>query len=98
MKILVEEEYGFKYWLWEIDAQWNEITDLLDEKINRVFWYSSNLPSQFPDGTWEELEWENYRELLFGEEFDAWCHLHTHDDSKYALREQMEIGSYDETE
>jgi len=96
MKILVEEEYGFKYWLWEVDASWNEITDLLDEKINRSFWYSSNLPSQFPDGTWEELVWEDYRELLFGEEFDAWCHLHTNEDSKYCLREEMEI--HDEAE
>jgi len=29
--------------------------------------------------------------MLFGEEFDAWCHLHTQEDSKYALKEQMEI-------
>lgn len=91
MTILVEEEYGFKYWLWEVDASWSEITDKLDEKINRTHWYSSNLPFQFPDGVWTEIEYEEYRRLLFGEEFDAWCHLHTNEDSKYALREQMEI-------
>ncbi len=92
MTILVEEEYGFKYWLWEVDASWSEITDKLDEKINREHWYSSNLPFQFPDGVWTEIEYEEYRHLLFDEEFDAWCHLHTNEDSKYALREQMEIS------
>ncbi len=91
MTILVEEEYGFKYWLWEVDAGWTEIKDKLDEKINRDHWYSSNLPFQFPDGVWTEIEYEEYRRLLFGEEFDAWCHLHTQEDSKYALKEQMEI-------
>ncbi len=91
MTILVEEEYGFKYWLWEVDAGWSEIKDKLDEKINRDHWYSSNLPFQFPDGVWTEIEYEEYRRLLFGEEFDAWCHLHTQEDSKYALKEQMEI-------
>ena len=92
MTILVEEEYGFKYWLWEVDASWSELTDKLDEKINREHWYSSNLPFQFPDGVWTEIEYEEYRRLLFDEEFDAWCHLHTNEDSKYALREQMEIS------
>ncbi len=91
MTILVEEEYGFKYWLWEVDAGWPEIKDKLDEKINRDHWYSSNLPFQFPDGVWTEIEYEEYRRMLFGEEFDAWCHLHTQEDSKYALKEQMEI-------
>ncbi len=91
MTILVEEEYGFKYWLWEVDAGWPEIKDKLDEKINRDHWYSSNLPFQFPDGIWNEIEYEEYRRMLFGEEFDAWCHLHTQEDSKYALKEQMEI-------
>jgi len=91
MRLLVEEEYGFKYWLWEVDAGWPEIKDKLDEKINRDHWYSSNLPFQFPDGVWTEIEYEEYRRMLFGEEFDAWCHLHTQEDSKYALKEQMEI-------
>ena len=95
MTILVEEEYGFKYWLWEVDASWSELTDKLDEKINREHWYSSNLPFQFPDGVWTEIEYEEYRRLLFDEEFDAWCHLHTNEDSKYALREQMEISDND---
>ena len=95
MTILVEEEYGFKYWLWEVDSNWNEIKHNLDEKINRQHWYASNLPFQFPDGVWTEIEYEEYRELLHGEEFDAWCHLHTQEDSKYALKEQLEIGYYD---
>jgi len=91
MTILVEEEYGFKYWLWEVDAGWSEVKDKLDEKINRDHWYSSNLPFQFPDGVWTEIEYEEYRRIMFAEEFDAWCHLHTEDDSKYALKEQMEV-------
>ena len=96
LKIIVEEEYGYKYWLWEVDASWEDIKDILDEKINHKHWYASNLPFQFPDGEWTEIEYDEYRELLFGEEFDVWSHLHTHDDSKYCLREEMEI--HDEAE
>ena len=92
MTILVEEEYGFKYWLWEVDAGWTEIKDKLDEKINRTHWYSSNLPFQFPDGTWTELPYEDYRRTLYGDEFDAWCHLHTQEDSEYRLIEDMNKG------
>ena len=40
MKILVEEEYGYKYWLWEVDATWEEVKYNLDEKINRTHWYA----------------------------------------------------------
>ena len=91
MKILVEEEYGYKYWLWEVDATWEEVKYNLDEKINRTHWYASNLPFQFPDGEWTEIEYEEYRRILLGDEFDVWCHLHTQEDSKYNLLEEMEI-------
>ena len=92
MKIIVEHEYGWKYWVWEIDAHWNEVTDLLDEKINREHWYaSSDLSLQFPEGEWTEVEWEIYKTAIDEGEYDAWCHLHQHDDSKYALAEDIEF-------
>ena len=90
MRILVEEEYGFKHWLWEVDATWDEIKYNLDEKINRTHWYASNLPYQFPDGDWTEIDHEEYRRLLYGDECDVWCHLHTEDDSEYKLFEEMD--------
>ena len=87
MRILIYEEYGYKHWLWEVDADWDDIQDLLDVTIRgSQHFYSGNpdLPEQFPDGTWEEISYEEYKEIRDAKEFDAIGMLHEQNDSWYS--------------
>ena len=64
MKILIEEEYGFKYWLWTVDRPFDELYSILKNKIDETF-YSGipGLPVQFNFGKWKEIKWEEYKEM-----------------------------------
>ena len=97
VKILIEEEYGYKYWLWEIDAPWEDIEDLLNDKIKgEEYFYSGmsskgGLPGQFPDGDWKEIHWEDWLAMRKAREFDAIGMLHEDHDSWYASEEDVEF-------
>ena len=85
MKILIEEEYGFKYWLWTVDRPFDELYSILKNKIDETF-YSGipGLPVQFNFGKWEEIKWEEYKEYTIGDkqaEADAYAHFHNDFDS-----------------
>ena len=87
MKIIVEEEYGFKYWLWTVDGY-----DVSKKSLQEYFYnqtgvetfYSGmsngGIPGQFI-GEWKELEWEDYRNYINRADYDAYAHIHTCDDS-----------------
>ena len=95
LRMLVDEEYGYKYWLWTVEASWEEVKDNLDEKIKSKHFYSGasngGLPFYFPDGTWEEIQWEDWVEMRKAREFDAIGMLHTEDDSWYAPEEDVQF-------
>lgn len=97
MKMLVEEEYGFKYWLWEVDATWEEVKDILDTKTKAKHFYSGlsngGLSGQFSDGNWEEIPYEEFIRLRIARDFDAIGHLHTQDDSWYASEEEVKFSN-----
>ena len=89
LKIIVEEEYGFKYWIWTVDdgKSFNDVYSILKKAIDGEFYSglsNGGLPGQFNFGKWEEVEWKEYREYTLGDkrkEADAFAHLHTQDDS-----------------
>ena len=95
LRMLVDEEYGYKYWLWTVDASWEEVKDNLDEKTKAKHFYSGasngGLPNQFPDGVWEEIHWEDWVRMRKAREFDAIGMLHEDHDSWYASEEDVEF-------
>jgi len=87
MKILVEEEYGYRYWLWEISGP-----DVSDDTLGVYFrdtirpvkngyWYCTGVPSDHFIGEWKQLEWEEYKTLIDNEDYDGAAHIHEHHDS-----------------
>jgi hypothetical protein len=91
LKFLIEEENGFTHWLWEIDASWEEVKDLLDSKIRQKDFYSGKpgLPITFPDGDWTEIKFDEYMEIHKLGEYDAIGSLHTDKDSWYNEKKEF---------
>ena len=89
MKIIVEEEYGFKYWLWEIEGTKQYICDHFNEVTKDKNYYSGlsngGVANQF-EGKWKELTWEEYRDTSDGDDWDMFAHVHTNDDSNIRSR------------
>ncbi len=54
LKIIVEEEYGFKYWLWTIDDKsFNDVYSIMKKAIDEDFYSGlsrGGLPGQFNFG------------------------------------------------
>ena len=85
MRILVEEEYGYRYWLWEVNSK---SKDGLESYFNDViapgkdeYWYCTGTPKDHFVGEWKQLEWEEYRTLIDNDEHDGSAHIHEHHDS-----------------
>ena len=87
MKLLVEEEYGFKYWYWTIEGTQEEIKSHFTKVITE---------KEYPDirnsldGKWDELEWEEWRTRAECDEYDGFAHVHQSNDSK--LNWKLEIS------
>ena len=81
-KILVEQEYGFKYWLWTSSASYEEMKDhfvgVLKEKKDD---YYCKKPSDDFKGKWEEIDYDRYMQIE-KEGYDGWGHIHEKYDSK----------------
>ena len=105
-KILVEEEYGWKYWLWEIDTvgiichlyfsrylltdEWSEIEAYFKEVVSPEEFLCRNVKKQFL-GKWTELVYEEYQTFLNNQFYDGIAHVHMNDDSW--IREKEETPS-----
>ena len=82
-KILVEQEYGWKYWLWTSNGTFEEMKEHFHDVIKKKgSEYSCNSPSEDFGGKWEELEYDRYREYVDGDDLDGWAHVHEYLDSK----------------
>tara|TARA_Y100001973_G_C5128992_1_gene296696 strand:+ start:326 stop:613 length:288 start_codon:yes stop_codon:yes gene_type:complete len=91
MKIVVEEEYGYRYWLWEVKTK---TKDSLEGYFQNViepgkdgYWYCTGVPSNHFIGEWKQLEWEEYKTLVDNDDFDGSAHIHEHHDSWIGLNE-----------
>jgi len=96
LKIIVEEEYGYKYWLWNVDEQSvseEELVKYFKEKTSNETFYSGipRLPEQFL-GEWKELDWEEYKLHIDTNDYDAQSHIHTFMDSHIRFVKQAEIA------
>ena len=82
MKLLVEEEYGFKYWCWTIEGTQEEITAHFTKVIGEKEYpdIRNNL-----DGKWAEVEWDECRAR---DEYDGFAHVHQSDDSTLRWKKQ----------
>lgn len=79
MKLIVEEEYGFKYWFWNVEGT--------KEEIHSNFKKVTSVPTYYAErgdlgGAWQEVEWEEWRDFAESGEHDGFAHIHNHDDSK----------------
>ena len=87
MKILVDEEYGYKSWVWSLlDEEWHDAQRILKPAFKDGECYSGaggGLPSQFPIGKWRQVDYSLWIDLLDAEEFDIVACIHTSEDSSY---------------
>ena len=86
MKILVEEEYGWKYWLWSSDLSLEETKDHFWKVIKKKEkFFCSGVPEKHFGGIWDELTYEQYTEIREGggDTHNGWAHLHERDDSSF---------------
>ena len=85
MKIVVEEEYGYRYWLWEVKTKTSDALEkYFRDAIRPVkdgYWYCKGVPSDHFIGEWKQLEWEEYKTLIDNGEYDGSAHIHEHHDS-----------------
>jgi|5B_taG_2_1085324.scaffolds.fasta_scaffold15623_2 hypothetical protein len=81
-KILVEQEYGWKHWLWTSNGTFEEMKENFHQKINESGEeYFCNSPKKDFGGEWEEIDYELYRKLLNEPHVDGWAHVHEDHDS-----------------
>tara|TARA_R110002051_G_scaffold94217_1_gene163942 strand:+ start:47 stop:298 length:252 start_codon:yes stop_codon:yes gene_type:complete len=73
MRLLVEEEYGYKYWHWTVDGTEEQIRETFEKATSDEQYYAErdNL-----GGHWEEC-----RTRAGGDEYDGFAHIHNNDDS-----------------
>lgn len=88
MKLIVEEEYGFRYWLWNVEGTKDEIQSLF-KKVTGIPTYYAERGDL--GGEWKQVEWEECRELADSGEYDGFAHIHNDDDSKLHWNSNLEI-------
>ncbi len=82
MKILVDEEYGFRQWLWtpnqddtiELLEHWKNMEPKFDD-------HSIMHDARVLGGQWEEMEYEPWLDLFNAGEYDGVAHVHESEDS-----------------
>jgi|TARA_R110000822_G_scaffold15256_1_gene52790 hypothetical protein len=82
MKILVDEEYGFSYWLWEPEVNGENLVRLFQQVVltDEKFFVNDNYKKQL-GGTWEKLDYEEFDRILGLKECEAYAFLHDSEDS-----------------
>jgi len=90
MKIVVEEEYGWKYWLWEVNSKTPKSLKKYYESIVKVDnFFCTGSPSDHFIGDWKELEWEEYKNIIDSGNFDGYAHIHEDHDSDIRFGESF---------
>ncbi len=103
VKIVVEQEYGFRYWLWEVKASSRtgvkgyfrkQTADRGDQ------WYCTGNPEDhLTIGEWKKISYDDYKTMVDSGEYDAHAHIHQGDDSHLVFKEEIErLGGIDSEE
>ena len=88
MRILIEQEYGWKYWIWTPPNYTN--LEKLVTMMNASLEHDEDFnPADFIEeetsGAWKQIEYEEFVSIRKSREWDAIGHFHEHDDSWLAL-------------
>tara|TARA_Y100000004_G_C8757189_1_gene344942 strand:+ start:93 stop:383 length:291 start_codon:yes stop_codon:yes gene_type:complete len=82
MRILVEEEYGYRHWIWDIkESSIEGVRDYFTSVVEVENFYCSGVPSDHFVGEWCQVDYDTYKNLATEQNGDAWAHIHTDDDS-----------------
>ena len=88
MKILVEEEYGYRYWVWEPSIEKKDLASIQSLFYERVKEEWGVLHPQFidPEGQWIWVRWDGKQWVDVGGKphhptKNIVCHVHTADAS-----------------
>ena len=79
MKLIVEEEYGYKYWVWTVEGTADEIQKQFKKKTSCPDYYADRSGL---GGVWEEVSWEEWRDIASSNEYDGFAHIHENHDSE----------------
>ena len=82
MQILVDEEYGYAYWLWKPEVEGENLVRLFQQVVltDEKFFVDENYKKRL-GGIWTRINYEKRQEIVVSNEFDAHAHLHEPDDS-----------------
>jgi len=84
LRILVDEEYGYRSWLWEPEQ---ETVDGILEYFQNVVqgdWFCEDPSEQFT-GSWEPLTAFEEMEIREGGFYEGFAHIHDGEDSRLTL-------------
>ena len=82
MQILVDEEYGFRHWLWtpnqesaeELMEHWKSMEPKFED-------FSVMHDARVLGGNWKEMEYEPWLDLFDSGNHDGVAHVHEYEDS-----------------
>ena len=63
----------------DIEGTKEDVKRIFDEKTSCPAYYSGR---SVLGGSWQEVEWEEWRDIGAFGEYDGYAHIHNHDDSK----------------
>ena len=89
VKFIVEEEYGYKYWSWNIKGTKEEIMSIFDEMVTGVSSFYSGRDYRWQSnlgGDWERIEWEEFHARVENDDWDGYAHVHENHDSELVWR------------
>ena len=87
--IPIEEEYGFKYWLWETPDGFESAKARFEDVVSDPDFYCKDPRELDLGGEWKEVEWDVWRAEMHST--GIYGHLHTSDDSSIVRNEVEEV-------
>ncbi len=82
IRILVEEEYGYRHWIWDVKATSHEaLNTYFSSVVEAEDFFVSGKPNKHFIGEWTEIDYETYKEEGMIQNWDAWAHIHMNEDS-----------------
>jgi len=89
MRVIVDEEYGYRYWMWDAP---DNAKEQIESKLEDPNFFAMDLPAQFPEGTWKKLEYVEFGRIMNSWMWDLYAFLHMQDDS--SVRERDDVQHY----
>ena len=87
-KIIVEEEYGYRYWLWEVNTKsLQSLREYYNSIVGVKDFFCVGEPKEHLIGKWKELDWEEFKTHVDNNDYDGHAHIHQDDDSHIGFRE-----------